>query len=1531
MRFLLAIILLAFALPALAQDNAEQEKSYFVSFLENQLSTPNRQIRIADIQGVLSSNATIGEITVADRRGVWLRIANASIVWSRSALILRQRLEIDRLTADRIEMTRKPLPRKGLPSPEAGGFSVPQLPIAVDLKKLEAPSVAFGPEVFGLESEMSVEGSLALADGSLDTTLSIERTDGPGGQLSLAANYSNESRVLDLDLSLSEPANGVLANLLNIEGRPPIALSLKGSGPLDRLDLALALEAAGEKAADGALQLRRREHGLGFTAKLSGAIAKLVPERYHAFFGAQTDLAASGTFPDAGGFSLARLHLASAALTLQASAETSPDWFLTGLALDASIAGEDGAVVLPVAGGQTTVQSAKLTLAFGQAGSERWSGRLEITDLTGGGFAAGMVALDMGGAADSLDRPERRHLTFNLDGAVSDIDWKQEKVAEALGDTIRLTAAGGWRAGQAVTLKTAKLEGNGLSLAMSGEIADYAFNGDINLDARSIAPFSALAGRSLSGGMTMKASGRLEPVTGVFDLTLDSQASELRLGRPALNDLLAGTTTISGRLARGEDGLEADNLRVANDQVMLSANGTFATGEADFGFDLTLADLALISDNAQGRLTANGRATGQQGRIALTLTAGVFEGRLAGRTLADASLGFQGTLQNDILEGQMTGRAGLDGVPVHLSSTIALADREWRLSALDFSAGKARLTGDLTRNAEGLFGGDLSVAAPDISTAAALFLTEASGSINADISLSHSQGRQAAKASGTMGNLTMGPTLIGSASFDISLEDLLGVPLANGTISASDAVVGGVGMRRLDAKATRSGSQTTFSADTLLDNGATLSTSGSLAARGGGFSLVLDEAELARSQVEARLLEPATIRVDGRNISFDAIRFDVGGGRLMFRGEVADTYDVGLTIQNLPLAVANSVRPALQLGGTVDGSGTISGPRNAPRIEFDIAGRQVTAAELRRAGLSTVTVTASGSSSNSVLTLDGRATSPEGLEASVEGDVPLDAGELALNVRLDAFPVAVLNTVAREQNLAGNISGSARVTGSLASPRATFSLEGSGLGAAQLARLGVKELKASARGQFADNAIRLSSLEVSGLSGLSLGASGRVPLSGGGLAVDFSGTVPLSLANNLLAARGASAEGSISVDGRATGSLSRPVVNGTFSVANARLVDPQSNVRLNGIRASGSISGDRITIGSASAAFAAGGEVSVSGTVVADARADFPADLKIGLDQARYADGEFVAATVSGALTLKGPLARDPLLSGNINVQRAEIIAPENLGGGTSALDVRHVAPPPAVRRTLKRARAEDGTPMPSARPSVVRLDLTINAPARVFVRGRGLDAELGGSVRVTGPITDLRPVGGFNLIRGRLSILGKRIVFNEGRITLIGDLDPFIDFIARSSATDMTVFITVKGRVSELDISFSSQPELPEDEVLARLIFDRGVEELSPLQLARLAAAAAELAGGSNSSLLNDLRSATGLDELDVVTDSQGNAAVRAGRYIQENVYLGVEAGAQGTTRGTVNIDITDDLRAKGAVDSQGNSSVGIFYEKDY
>jgi translocation and assembly module TamB len=228
-------------------------------------------------------------------------------------------------------------------------------------------------------------------------------------------------------------------------------------------------------------------------------------------------------------------------------------------------------------------------------------------------------------------------------------------------------------------------------------------------------------------------------------------------------------------------------------------------------------------------------------------------------------------------------------------------------------------------------------------------------------------------------------------------------------------------------------------------------------------------------------------------------------------------------------------------------------------------------------------------------------------------------------------------------------------------------------------------------------------------------------------------------------------------------------------------------------------------------------------------------------------------------------------------------------------------------------------------------LDLTIRAPARMFVRGRGLDAEFGGQLRLGGTTSDVVPQGQFDLVRGRLDILGRRLALDQGLVRLQGSFDPYIRIVATTEAEDITVRIALEGFVSDPEIRIESSPELPEDEVLARLFFGKGLTELSPIQAVRLASAVAELSGRGGGGIVNRLRENFGLDDLDVTTDAAGNAAVRAGRYISENVYTEVTVGSEGTADISINLDISRSFTAKGSVDSDGDTSIGVFFERDY
>ena len=77
-------------------------------------------------------------------------------------------------------------------------------------------------------------------------------------------------------------------------------------------------------------------------------------------------------------------------------------------------------------------------------------------------------------------------------------------------------------------------------------------------------------------------------------------------------------------------------------------------------------------------------------------------------------------------------------------------------------------------------------------------------------------------------------------------------------------------------------------------------------------------------------------------------------------------------------------------------------------------------------------------------------------------------------------------------------------------------------------------------------------------------------------------------------------------------------------------------------------------------------------------------------------------------------------------------------------------------------------------------------------------------------------------------------------------------------------------------------------------------------------------------------LKSEGNESSVDVTQDEQGNTAVRAGRYISDNVYTDVTV-SDGSSEINLNLDISPNVTARGSVSTTGETSLGIFFQRDY
>ncbi len=394
------------------------------------------------------------------------------------------------------------------------------------------------------------------------------------------------------------------------------------------------------------------------------------------------------------------------------------------------------------------------------------------------------------------------------------------------------------------------------------------------------------------------------------------------------------------------------------------------------------------------------------------------------------------------------------------------------------------------------------------------------------------------------------------------------------------------------------------------------------------------------------------------------------------------------------------------------------------------------------------------------------------------------------------------------------------------------------------------------------------------------------------------------------------------------GPLALGSVSGQAQANDVTVVLPQQNIRLTGITADAQIMAGRVSV-DVRGASANGGQVALDGEI--DLAPPLIGNLRATLTRLRIIDPQLFETEVSGQVSISGALTQGPTISGAVTLDRTELRIPRVglASRGFIPPDIRHVGETSASRTTRNRAGIFAGETHGRVRRPAT-LDLTIDAPNRIFIRGRGLDAELGGSLQLTGTTADVIPIGQFGLIRGRLDLLGNRFTLNEGFASLQGDLVPFVRLVASTERNAVTAQIVLEGRADAPEIRFESLPQLPEEEVVSLLLFGRGFETLSLFQAAQLASSLATLSGRGEG-LMERLRRNVGLDDLDVRTDEDGETSIRLGRYLTENIYTDVEVSPQGKSEVSINIDLSPSVTARGRVDNRGRASVGVFFERDY
>ena len=1428
-RVLAACVILTLSGPvALTRAADEGEKSVLGGILSKALSTPASRVSIGAVDGALSSDATIRDVAISDRDGVWLRLDRARIVWRRLAL-LSGRLEVDSLEVGRIEVLRRPVPAAAPPAEEPDGTLLPDLPVKVEVKAFRLDALDLGEAIAGQAARLAASGKVRLGNPAegLDLDLGVRRLDA-GGQFAARLLFVPKGERLEVKTTLTEPAGGLLSKGLGVPGEPPIALDLDGRGTLDAWNARLDFDAGEGVGAKGGAKISRIGAERRLSLDLAARVEGLLPGPAAAVFSGTTKLEGGMRIADSGALSLDRLELASRTARLEAKGtldtQRNADFLIQARAV-------------PTEGGVTRADRAEIaSLVFdgslkGPLARPRVLGSLRAAGLRAADSALERVEANLKAEPAGADR-----FALAADAKVEGLRLADPALQRAIGGRAGLAFAGTVEPDNTLSVAHLTLEAPSLKAGYAGRIGRNTLAGTVEAALPDLAVFSGLAGRSLAGGLDATAKLGGDPARKAVSADLDLRARDLALSEPRLDRMLGAAPHLTGRLSTVYDGYGFEAVRLEGAHVVARVEGRATARLADARAEIDLKDLAALDPRLGGRANLSGRFTGTLLRPDLAAVIEAADASALGRPVrglrADAVL-------KDALgrpEGRVTLAGSVGGKALSGTLHLAQAESDWVLDRLALGLGSASLDGRARIGvADGLAEGALTMRAADLDDLSPLALTRLGGSLEADLTLARPGGRQDAGLRARAGALRAGAIGLARLDADLTGGDLRSRPRIDGHVEADRLVAAGESLDslRLTAAGGAEASDVTLRAKARgfdLDGAARL-------VAGPPLRVALQRFSAARGPDRLSLAAPATVTLEDGTVAVDSLDVAAGSGRLTLAGRAGrDALDLKLGLKALPLALARIASPKLALSGTLDGEAELRGHPERPEGRYAFSLAKAVTPETRKAGLPPVEARASGTLAEGRIGLDGRVSAGRGVDLVLGGSLPAEPG--------------------------------------------------------------------------------------------------------GALALTARGSLDLALANSLLAAGGQRVVGRVAVDARVAGTLAAPKAEGAATLTGGSFTDPLQGIRLTNIEGRATGQGDTVVLERLSAATRNGGTLRAAGQVALRPGQGFPGSLKITGQGAELVSSPLVTAVAGLDLALSGPLAERPKVSGRIDLVSVDVTVPDRLPATVQPLPgLRRVNTTPEVRarlasRAQPRAAQAGAGRRKAAAPFDATLDVRVEAPNRIFVRGRGIDAELGGALRLAGSSRDPVATGAFELRRGRLAVLGQRLDFTRGRLSFGGELTrPDLDFLAETKATDITARIAVTGPANQPAFAISSDPTLPQDEVLSRLLFKKASGSLSPFQALQLAQAVSQLSGGAGGpDVFEATRKGLGLDSLDVSTGASGGPAVGASRYLSDRLSVGVKAGAKpADTAATVDYDVTRRIKVQGEAGSDGRTSLGVGAEWEW
>ncbi|MEM6536503.1 MAG: translocation/assembly module TamB domain-containing protein [Pseudomonadota bacterium] len=422
-----------------------------------------------------------------------------------------------------------------------------------------------------------------------------------------------------------------------------------------------------------------------------------------------------------------------------------------------------------------------------------------------------------------------------------------------------------------------------------------------------------------------------------------------------------------------------------------------------------------------------------------------------------------------------------------------------------------------------------------------------------------------------------------------------------------------------------------------------------------------------------------------------------------------------------------------------------------------------------------------------------------------------------------------------------------------------------------------------------------------------------------------------------------SIEGDLDISASVEGAIAQPVINGSATFRDGRYSEPQLDLGIENITldatASSSFEGTKVSFDAgASGAGQEQQSIFLKGDVaLADSSS---VNIALRLDDARLSAQMLDRLDASGDIVVAGSL-EELEATGDIFIDAMTVTVAAPTTAGFTAVEIVEAGESPSSNGQPIGLSTNDTRPTKAQTENGIDLDIKIRAPQQLFVNGLGLTSEWEADLNVVGTSTAPIVLGTIDIRRGTLDFAGRRFDLSTGQLAFdrLQTNNPRIDITAQyETPSDVLASLNASGRAMSPDINLSSTPSLPQEDIMAIVLFGKPAQELTAFESLQIAQTLAQLSGagpfgGGGFNPVSSAQSALGLDMMNVDFDNpSGSQSLTVGKYVADGLFVSATQSARGD-EGAVRVEyeLTNAFTVETELRQDGDQVVSANWKVDF